>query len=528
MLVKTFVYKLVDLEDSDKMILEFYQKRYSTAFRKLYSNFELHQDKKYLNSLCLPSTKWTGYLVKEVEGMIKSDRSELENLIKSADELESNIKEFSLKPSKEKKEIHNEKEKKCLSYKYKILNQRKQQNKTDDFKWKDFNKNKDFEKLVELRRNIKRKTIFGGYNNHRLLQKGKITIEEWKEKRLLPMCFYGETSRSGNRFFDFKGLSNGNIKFKLEGTTVKMDLKFLVKSGKKRKDELFALEQLALTNAISITIKLSHDKICITFDESILNNSKMDYRKLAKDMPLLVKNDVQLKKDFWSQKHREHEADLKRGKLERYITIDSNPNVIGFTITERDGEPLKKGSYEIVGKKIDHSKRKYELSQIIKRLFVHVKHYKVSYFGIEDLDIKDKNYGNKTSNRLIKNEWCKNYIERLVTKRCFETKTILRKVNPVYSSFIGNLQNRKLYDPIASAVELNRRVIGQYEKGFKFYPDLTDDIIKYAQMNLNDQSLVIHSWKELFDAYRNKSYRCKEKSLLGVLSSKRSHVCLYI
>ena len=527
--MKTFVYKLVDLEENDKMILKFYQQRYSTAFRKLYNNFELSQDKNYIsNDLCLPSVKWSEVLIKEVGGIIKSDEKELKSLIEAADELEAEIKEFSLKSYKEKKEIYDEKKKKCRINKLKKLNQIKQLNKTNDFKWKEFNKNKDFEKLVELRRNINRKTIFGGYNNLQLLKEGRITKDEWKEKRLLPMCFYGETSRGGNRFFDFKGLSSGHLVFKLEGTVVKMDLKFLIKNGKKRKEELFALEQLALTNAISITIKLSHDKICITFDESILNSSKMDYKKLVKDMPLVVKNDIQLKKDFWIQKYRNHEKDLKQGKLERYITIDSNPNVIGFTITERDGEKIKMGSYEIVGKKITHSKRKFELSQIIKQLFVHVKHYKVSYFGIEDLDIKDKNYGNKTSNRLIKNEWCKNYIERLVTKRCFETKTILRKVNPVYSSFIGNLQNRNLYDPIASAVELNRRVIGQYEKGFKFYPDLTDDIIKYAQMNLNDQSLVIHSWKELFDAYRNKSYRCKEKSLSGILSSKRSHVCLYL
>ena len=58
-IVKTFVYKLVDLDDNDKMILEFYQKRYSTAFRKLYNNFDLSQDINYLNDLCLPSVKWT-------------------------------------------------------------------------------------------------------------------------------------------------------------------------------------------------------------------------------------------------------------------------------------------------------------------------------------------------------------------------------------------------------------------------------------------------------------------------------------
>ena len=40
-----------------------------------------------------------------------------------------------------------------------------------------------------------------------------ISNEEFKEKRLYPIVFYGETSRKGNRFFDFKELSEGKILF---------------------------------------------------------------------------------------------------------------------------------------------------------------------------------------------------------------------------------------------------------------------------------------------------------------------------
>ena len=35
----------------------------------------------------------------------------------------------------------------------------------------------------------------------------------WRELRRYPMCFYGETARKGNRFFDLKDISKGEIIF---------------------------------------------------------------------------------------------------------------------------------------------------------------------------------------------------------------------------------------------------------------------------------------------------------------------------
>ena len=79
------------------------------------------------------------------------------------------------------------------------------------------------------------------------------------------------------------------------------------------------------------------------------------------------------------------------------------------------------------------------------------------------------NFVNKTSNRKNKLEFKKNFIFSIIKRRCNETGTVLREVNPCYSSFIGNLMYKE-YDPIASSIEILRRGIGQYTKGFKLIP----------------------------------------------------------
>ena len=47
------------------------------------------------------------------------------------------------------------------------------------------------------------------------------------------MCFYGETARKGNRFFDLKDISKGEILFKLEGSKVKIPIKISTKNTKR-------------------------------------------------------------------------------------------------------------------------------------------------------------------------------------------------------------------------------------------------------------------------------------------------------
>lgn len=460
------------MSDEDKLNLRKIQELYSIDFRKIYNNLELSCDKNYLNTLNTKSSKLKEYLIKEVISFREKYESTKSKIMEKIEVLEND-------------------------------------------------REKNFKKIIALRRSLKKDICFGGRLNLQRRTKGLITNQQWKEYRLYPIVFYGETSRKGNRFFDFKDLSNGNIKLKLEGTGIKIPIRI---SNRKHRDELIVLERQCLLKGISLTVKLTYDKIYLTFDETILNGTNFDYRIHQKNKPANLTKEAT--KEYWKSKYKEHESKLKLGKLERYISIDVNPNEIGYSISDDKLNILDKGCYKIVGKVLE-SKRRYEYSQIIKELFNKVKHYKVSYFIIEDLEINRDNFGNKVSNRKNKLEFKKNYIFSIINRRCGETGTLLRKVNPCYSSFIGNLMYME-YDPIASSIEILRRGIFQYNKGFKLIPELDKDRIITDKIDGYVDLSQFNGFVELFKSIRNKSYRRKEISFLSQKFTKSdlSHVCL--
>ena len=474
--MRTLVYK-IKVNDLDQEWILNYQKNYSIDFRKIYMNLDLQKDPTFLKSLRIKNSKLYEYTLKEVITF---------------------------------KEKYNSTQSKILE---KINKNQELLNKTNDSKIK----NKLFKKIILLKQSLNSNICFGGRLNLQKRTKNLITNQEFKETRLYPITFYGETSTKGNRFFEFNALSNGNLIFKPS----KNKHICLTISNKKHKEILKKLELLSKNKELPITIKLTYDKIFITYDESKLNKTYFDLKLHQKMKPKdLNKEETKL---YWKSKYKEHENYLKQGKLERYLSIDVNPNEIGYCISNQYMSLIDKGCFKIIGK-INESKRKFEYSQIIKTLFKKIKHFKVSYFIIEDLELNQDNYGNKVSNRKNKLEFKKNYIFSLIQRICNETGTILRKVPAYYSSFIGNLIFKE-YDPIASSIELLRRGINQYIKGFKLIPEFnkdnifTDKIDKYVDLN-NYTSFI-----ELFKSIRNKSYRRKDISFSRQLFTKstKSH-----
>ncbi len=472
-IMKTLVYN-IKVSKEDQEVIKRLQDGYSMDFRKLYNNLDLQKDPTYLSELNIKSSKFREYLIKEVELFKEKYETNQSKIQERINKLEQGI--------------------------------------TDK---------KTFDKLTFLKRSLKSNICFGGRTNLEKRRKNLITNDKWKELRRYPMCFYGETASKGNRFFDLKDLSNGEITFKLDRNT-HIPIKI---SNKKHKKDLIKLEELSKLKKIPITIRLSYNKLCISFDECILNGTYFDYKKHQKEKPKGLSQEETRK--YWAGKRQEHEEFLKIGKLNRYISIDVNPNEIGYSIGDSKMTILDKGCYVIKGK-VSENKRKFEYSQIIKELFNKIKHYKVSYFIIEDLDgINKDNYGNKVSNRKNKLEFKKNYIFSIIERRCNETGTVLKKVKPHYSSFVGNLLYKE-YDPIASSMELLRRGIGQYKLGFRLVPEydpnniITDQIDGYVDL---DQ---FKSFQELFKSIRNKSYRRKTKTFSSQKFTKcdKSHVCL--
>lgn len=478
--MRTLVFKLLDNKDNVEQIKQL-QEDWSVCYRQLYNNLDLSEDKEYLSSLRIKSVKAKSYLVKEVIAFKERDIKNKERVRKNIDKLNSYDKLYP----------------------------------------------KQFKHLQSLKKSLNSKVVFGGRKNLIKRSKEEITKEEWKDGRLYPLVFYGETSRNGNRFFDFKGLSKGEVLFKMECTDIKLPLK--ISDKKYNRKEVQLLEQLALEKEIPITVKLMYDELHISFDESIMYNSKLDTKKLNKECPYKKKEQPIKRKDWYRTKYIEHREFLKHGKKERYLAVDLNPNKIGYVIKDIDENVYSEGCFEIeLPNDVKYSsKRKYNYSLIFKEIFKLIKHYKVSYFVVEELDIDNStNYGNKDSNRKIKNEWMMNLQKELIVRRCNETKTILIEVNPCYSSFIGNLLYNK-YDPIASAYEICRRGIYKYTTGFKLIPEYIVDNIISDRIDCNVDLHCFTSFVELFESIRDQSYRRNNKSFSKYLLSPSTHINMY-
>ena len=91
----------------------------------------------------------------------------------------------------------------------------------------------------------------------------------------------------------------------------------------------------------------------------------------------------------------------------------------------------------------------------------------------------------------------------------------LFKINPAYSSFIGNLQNEYV-DPINASIEIGRR---GYEviikKSKKFYPNIwIKDSLKHQWKEKVNE--LPNTWKELFEIIKNSKlkYRVSTDSVV--------------
>lgn len=473
--MKTIVYK-INVSDNDKELIGSLQNDYSISFRKMYNNIELMKDINFVNSLKIKSKKQIEYLQKEVEAFY--DRN-----VANKDKILSNINKLE---SKDKLNL------------------------------------KQFKHLQYLKKSINKKIIFGDKVELTKLSRGTGNKDKWKQSRLLPLIFYGEASRYGNRFFNLKNLTDGCILFKLEGSNIKIPISF---NTKKHNKDLIRLESLLLSKSIPITIKLTVNTISFTYDESILHNTNLDIKSFYKEIKDI--KDKTIRKSLIANKHREHEEYLKQGKLDRYLAIDLNPDGIGYCITDKEYTIITKG-YLDISKIYNANKRKYETSIIVKELFKLIKHYKCSYIVTEELNLTNTDLGNKVSNRKVNNLWNRVLIKELINRRCNETGTILIEVNPVYSSFIGNIVYNE-YDPVAASLEVCRRGINKYSKG-GFYPEI--DITNFINDERYGKIKECLTWKDMYSLFITSkwSYRreLNEFSFIGYYLGNEKSMCKHI
>lgn len=298
---------------------------------------------------------------------------------------------------------------------------------------------------LQSKTNNRQKLIFGGRKNFIKRCKGQISKEEYLSKRLSPLFSMGEANQKANRKFKINQDLH-TITFQINRNNhYVLNLKGVY--GKREK-VLSRLYQLQEKKEIPITYSVDREYIYISFDESLIEKYKRDR---------FVEN--------------------------RVMSIDMNPNYIGWSIVDWNGESdfkvIKSGVFSIekinkiseehinghVGsddtKKVYiNNKRTYETYQVSKKLIDICLYYQCESFCTEDLSITPKEGGRgKRFNRLVNNNWCRNKLVLNLQKRCnmFDIKFL--KAKPDFTSFVGNFLYRslRLPDMVLASIEIGRR-----------------------------------------------------------------------
>ena len=346
------------------------------------------------------------------------------------------------------------------------------------------------------------KVTFGGKYNWKQYNFGKISKEEFKEGRLLPLSIQGESPKNGNRKFELDIIDNNRIIFKPKrGIKIILELPKIRNNYKKL---LVKLQELSDLNKIPYSIKLTKEFICISFNEKIVT----------------INNNINHK---------------------RILSIDLNPSELGYSILEFNDDKsfkvLETGIFNTIklNKKLkvksnnpkqiyQNNKRKFEILEISKFLIQKCIHFECFKLIIEDLDIKNKDHKKgKNFNKLVNNCWNRNLLIANLQKRCNIYEIELVKINPIYTSVIGNLVNSNFPDPIAPAIEIGRRGYFKFQKGY-FYPLLINNEVLSNRWN-ETKEWSYQNWKELSFLLKNSKlkYRVSKESLLDSLVFQKEY-----
>jgi len=470
---------------------------YTGCYNYLYKCFEQVEDKDFLN---------------EVKLKFNINEIELRSIISQ------------IKVKKDIEITNNKKKLNRIEEFYKSIES--SNNSKNIFKW--------IQKIEFLKKSIKNNEVFGKRSllqsitkdaNKRISDSKK--IKQWKESRKRNIFIIGEANYKGNRFVDFD-LVNSQIIYK-----PKYKQKCLIElhKYKDKRIDFNKLQYLIDNKEIPITLKLNKKYINLSFDL----NSYLGITQKLKDIKSILQKEIkdngitdkQVIKDMYSYQYRLLEEELSIKKLKnRYCSIDMNPDGIGVSIfdSKNDKQIFIEKFYIDYSKNnvnlkisINHeknlkqtNKRKAEILYSLSRLFEKLRHYRVYNFVMEELNFTDID-GKKVNNRKINNVWNKELILQKIRKEICLSGMNLIEVNPVYTSFIGNIQHEE-YDPIAASIEIGRRGSLKYKKG-SFYPkilikdiDTLESII--GKPILNDaQDLNDLNWKLLYKNYAKFRWR---------------------
>lgn len=352
---------------------------------------------------------------------------------------------------------------------------------------------------------------------------------DYVKRRLGRIFLIGEANAKGNRYFDFD-LANKRIIYRPYRSK---HVEFIICN---RRDKFEKEIQQAINNKqLAITVSINAGTLTLSYDEATLCGFAINKfeRKLEVANATKYCFSEEERKVVAKQVYKDYYDRLKQRQLadklpNRFLGIDLNPDHIGYTIADKLPDNTMKtvvsGNFDFSkltqksGKSSEspksiyaNNKRKHERKEVVCMLFDLMKHYHVSHFIMEDLNFKPKNkIERREFNRKVKNIWDRNLLTSLILKKCTETGTILEKVNPIYTSLIGNL-SYKVFDPVASSLEITRRGATKYNKG-SFFPASTTHTTEAVatRCSIDAESIKDASWRQLSTIFKQSRYRWDE------------------
>ena len=493
--MQTLKFKILSV--SNETFLNKKIENYSYAFRKLFSNKDKINNKEFIQNL-----------------RTSFDLDSYDILCLKGDVL---LKE---------KHIQNQKDKN-VSQQLKIENLLKiEKDKRKRFKL--------FKKLKSLEKSLSKNIVFGGktllqklsfLNNDK--EKNKSDIEklrlEYSNNRIIPLNLGGEEHFKSNRKINFFFEDNYVIYKPNRNTKIKIE--FICSRNYSK-----ILEKLSKSiSKLPISVKISKEFIYYIFDEEKLNGFGFDQKSCDKELKQ-NKNRKEVYRKFYIE---QAERKMKDKLRYRYLSVDLNPEYIGWTIGDLKGEIIKlisSGCYDLsaLNSKLklsstepkqvyQNNKRKHEIKEVWKDLFKKAIHFKVGNFVFEELNFKNNilNEKDKEANRKTKNIWHRSLTTNLITKYCNTLGLNKIEVNPAYTSFIGNIQYN-LFDPTNSSLEICRRGIFKFKKN-SFYPKVNkidlntmSNLIKNQVRDVSNKNLLIdklhslgNNWVEIYRFFRD-------------------------
>lgn len=283
--MKTIALNIKSCSDSE-FILE-KQINYSCAFRKLYKHFDKIDKKEFQEKL---NKK---YKLTEIE--FRSLKSEVNSKLAQT---------ATNKSDKEQRIIELTSTLKDLQTKDKSKNNTRKKFKT-------------YNKIKELERSLTTDITFGGKENLRALtklynniffikndkeiteEKRKILLEEnqsnidkqtklFHKNRILHFYVLGEANQVGNRFFDFDFADNTIFYKPFKGKRI--EIKY--SCSKKQKEEFVKIKDLIDRKELSVTLQISNEQICVSFDNEVLSGYYIDEKERRKEVKLIKEKEL--------------------------------------------------------------------------------------------------------------------------------------------------------------------------------------------------------------------------------------------